>query len=140
MSTIYQNSENVFLKIIDKYDIILNDDYIEIKEIYYNNINKNNNFIYYFDLFENYNNLKNDINIIYYIVILYYIEKNLLKNFIRFFTSKLLNYNFSTQLKIINYNELTKLNKNELIKYLKELIDKDKKVFYFFILTFQIYF
>ena len=145
MASILSDSENIFLNIINKYDIILDDDYTNIKQIYNNTEHGVDNIKYqaYFNLFNNYYNLKNDINIIYYIIILFYINKNLLINFIRFFTSKLSNYklfNDFNKITIINYSDLIKLNKEELINYLKTIIDKNYDIFLFFILTFQLYF
>ena len=79
---------------INKYDIILDEDYDNIKMIYYklenhdliNNVEKYNIYI---DLFNQYDNLKDDINFIYYIIILHYINEDILLNYIRFLTSKL---------------------------------------------------
>ena len=89
--SIFIDSENIFLNIINKYDIILDDNYVNLKENY---INKDyTDYNEYFKLFSKYYYLNKDINIIYYIIILFYINKNLLRNFIRFYTSKLLNYN-----------------------------------------------
>jgi len=139
--SIFTNSETIFLNIINKYDIILDDDYKNIKDYYYNN-DYNNKYNNYFNLFNNYYNLKNDINIIYYIILLFYIDKNLLINFIRFYTSKLLNYeefDISNK-KIITFDKLKNLNKIDLISYLKKIIDTNYKFFLFFILCFQIYF
>jgi|TARA_B110000259_G_C14016023_1_gene401339 hypothetical protein len=138
--SIFINSETIFLNIINKYDIILDENYINIKEKYiggnYNEYNE------YFKLFNKYYYLKNDINMVYYIVILFYINEKLLINFIRFYTSKLLNYEIlnikSNQ--ILNYCDLKNLNKNELLCYLTRIIDTNYKVFLFFILCFQIYF
>lgn len=139
--SIFTNSEIIFLNIINKYDIILDDDYKNIKDYYYNK-NYNNKYNNYFDLFNNYYHLKNDINIIYYIILLFYIDEKLLINFIRFYTSKLLNYeDFDiSNKKIITFDKLKKLNKINLISYLKNIIDTNYKFFLFFILCFQIYF
>jgi len=138
--SIFVDSETIFLKIINKYDIILDDNYINLKENY---INKDfTDYNEFFKLFSKYYYLNKDINIIYYIIILFYINKNLLKNFIRFYTSKLLNYDLFNikNNKIINYDELINLNKKELINYLKTIIDTNYNTFLFFILCFQIYF
>tara|TARA_B100000900_G_scaffold410475_1_gene428355 strand:+ start:10099 stop:10521 length:423 start_codon:yes stop_codon:yes gene_type:complete len=139
--SIFTNSEIIFLNIINKYDIILDDDYKNIKDYYYNK-NYNNKYNNYFDLFNNYYHLKNDINIIYYIILLFYIDEKLLINFIRFYTSKLLNYeDFDiSNKKIITFDKLKNLNKMDLISYLKKIIDTNYKFFLFFILCFQIYF
>ena len=139
--SIFTNSEIIFLNFINKYDIILDDDYKNIKDYYYNK-NYNNKYNNYFDLFNNYYHLKNDINIIYYIILLFYIDEKLLINFIRFYTSKLLNYeDFDiSNKKIITFDKLKKLNKINLISYLKNIIDTNYKFFLFFILCFQIYF
>tara|TARA_B110000259_G_scaffold187621_1_gene242544 strand:+ start:10344 stop:10766 length:423 start_codon:yes stop_codon:yes gene_type:complete len=139
--SIFDNSENIFLNIINKYDIFLDDDYLKLKEKY-NTRAYDTEYNKYFNLFSKYYYLKNDINIIYYIVILFYIDRNLLTNFIRFYTSKLLNYkefNIKND-KIINYDNLINLNKIQLIDYLKEIIDYNYNNFLFFILCFQIYF
>jgi hypothetical protein len=139
--SIFTNSEIIFLNIINKYDIILDDNYKNIKDYYYYK-NYNNKYNNYFDLFNNYYYLKNDINIIYYIILLFYIDEKLLINFIRFYTSKLLNYeDFDiSNKKIITFDKLKKLNKINLISYLKNIIDTNYKFFLFFILCFQIYF
>lgn len=139
--SIFTNSETIFLNIINKYDIILDENYKNIKDNYYNE-NFNNQYKNYFKLFNKYYYLKNDINIIYYIILLYYIDEKLLINFIRFYTSKLLNYkdfNISNK-KIITFDTLKNLNKIDLITYLKKIIDTNYKSFLFFILCFQIYF
>lgn len=139
--SIFTNSETIFLNIINKYDIILDENYKNIKDNYYNE-NFNNQYKNYFKLFNKYYYLKNDINIIYYIILLYYIDEKLLINFIRFYTSKLLNYkdfNISNK-KIITFDRLKHLNKIDLITYLKKIIDTNYKSFLFFILCFQIYF
>lgn len=139
--SIFTNSETIFLNIINKYDIILDENYKNIKDNYYNE-NFNNQYKNYFKLFNKYYYLKNDINIIYYIILLFYIDEKLLINFIRFYTSKLLNYkdfNISNK-KIITFDTLKNLNKIDLITYLKKIIDTNYKSFLFFILCFQIYF
>ena len=139
--SIFTNSETIFLNIINKYDIILDENYKNIKDNYYNE-NFNNQYKNYFKLFNKYYYLKNDINIIYYIILLYYIDERLLINFIRFYTSKLLNYeefDISNK-KIITFDKLKNLNKIDLISYLKKIIDTNYKFFLFFILCFQIYF
>lgn len=144
--SIFVDSENIFLNIINKYDIILDDNYINMKENYVNNGLKDYKpykyYNEYFKLFSKYYYLNKDINIIYYIIILFYINKNLLTNFIRFYTSKLLSYDLFNikNNKIINYNKLINLNKKELINYLKTIIDINYNTFIFFILCFQIYF
>ena len=93
MTNLFNNSETFFLKFVNKYDIILDENYNNIKDIYYFNNENNNIYEPYLKLFDKYSNLKNDINFIYYIIILYYTNHYHLLNFIRFFTSKLNHYN-----------------------------------------------
>lgn len=140
MSNLFKNSESIFLNIINKYDIILDDNYNNLKELYYLN-NYNSKYKSYFDLFNKYYYLKEDINLIYYIIILYYINNEQLLNYIRFFTSKLYNYNLLTDnTKIKQYSKLINFNKIELIEYLETIINNNEKTFLFFILSFQYYF
>ena len=123
---IFQDSDIYFNNFINCNDIILDNDYKNIKEFYYKD-NKKLCSIYlsyshYFSLFDKYYKFKENINIIYYIIILYYLDKTLLLNYIRFFNSKIIKY-----------------SKIELINYLKKIIDYDDKLFYFLIYTMQNY-
>ena len=142
MSNLFKDSESIFLNIINKYDIILDDNYNNLKELYYlNNFESDFQYKYYFNLFNKYYYLKEDINLIYYIIILYYISKEQLLNYIRFFTSKLYNYNLLTDnTQIKQYSKLINFNKIELIQYLETIINNNEKTFLFFILSFQYYF
>lgn len=143
MTNLFNNSETFFFKFINKYDIILDENYNNIKDIYYvNNISFEENPLYnpYINLFSKYKYLKEDINFIYYIVILYYTTRNQLLNFIRFFCSKLNNYNLINKNKIHKYDKLLKFNKNELIKYMNDIINYNEEVLLFFIICIQLYF
>jgi hypothetical protein len=138
--TLLINSETFFLNFINSYDIILDSNYNIIKDIY-NNVNKNNKHTYepYLNLFNKYDTFKSDINFIYYIIILYYMDDKLLLNYIRFYSSKLNNFKLIKFDKLINYCELNNYNKSELIEYLKNLIDNNSDNLLFFIITFQNY-
>ena len=143
MTNLFNNSETFFFKFINKYDIILDENYNNIKDLYYvNNISFDENSLYnpYINLFSKYKYLKEDINFIYYIVILYYTTRNQLLNFIRFFCSKLNNYNLINKNKIHKYDKLLKFNKNELIKYMNDIINYNEEVLLFFIICIQLYF
>ena len=134
-------SETMFSNFINKNDIILDKDYDNLKNYYnYNflDINKNDIYYSYFNLFQSYYYLKNDINLIYYIIIIYYFDKKNLLDFIRFFTAKL-NFSNLNKNKILNFNKILKKTKIELIEYLKENIDIDEKNFLLFIYCIQNY-
>ena len=140
---IFQDSDIYFNNFINCNDIILDNDYKNIKEFYYKN-NKKLCSIYlsyshYFSLFDKYYKFKENINIIYYIIILYYLDKTLLLNYIRFFNSKIIKYNLLSKEYIEPYKNLIKYSKIELINYLKKIIDYDDKLFYFLIYTMQYY-
>lgn len=137
---ILQDSNNYFNNFVNKNEIILDQHFENIKYNY--KILKelgNKDYLPYFNVFEKYYKYKNDVNIIYYILIIYYIEKELLLNFIRFYNSKIIKYKLLPSNKIKPYNEITKYNKIELLKYLKNIIDYDVKLFYFLIYTMQYY-
>ena len=143
MTNLFNNSETFFFKFINKYDIILDEHYNNIKDVYYvNNISSDEKTQYnlYINLFSSYKYLKEDINFIYYIIILYYTTRNQLLNFIRFFCSKLNNYNLINKNKIHNYDKLLKFNKNELVKYINDIITYNEEVLLFFIICIQLYF
>ena len=140
MTTIFENSETFFLKFISKYDIILDDNYNNIKNIYYNNESIINIYKPYISLFDKYNDLNDQINFIYYIIILFYTDINTLLNFIRFYTSKLNNYKLIDKSKIKRFSQILKYNKLQLIKYLKNIINYDKETLLFFIICIQLYF
>lgn len=140
MTTLFNNSETFFFKFLNKYDIILDENYNNIKDLYY--LNKYSKSIYdpYLMLFNNYVSLKNDINFIYYIIILYYTSKNNLLSFIRFFTSKLNHYNLIDKMIIKHYNELISYTKIDLIKYLTLILNYNEEIVLFFIICIQLYF
>lgn len=143
MTNLFNNSETFFFKFINKYDIILDEHYNNIKDVYYvNNIlsDEKTQYNLYINLFSSYKYLKEDINFIYYIIILYYTTRNQLLNFIRFFCSKLNNYNLINKNKIHNYDKLLKFNKNELVKYINDIITYNEEVLLFFIICIQLYF
>ena len=140
MTSIFENSETFFLKFISKYDIILDDNYNNIKNIYYNNEAIINSYKPYISLFNKYNDLNDQINFIYYIIILFYTDINTLLNFIRFYTSKLNNFNLIDKSKIKRFSHILKYNKLQLIKYLKDIINYDKETLLFFIICIQLYF
>ena len=140
MTTIFENSETFFLKFISKYDIILDDNYNNIKNIYYKYDNIINIYKPYITLFDKYNDLNDQINFIYYIIILFYTDINTLLNFIRFYTSKLNNFNLIDKSKIKRFSQILKYNKLQLIKYLKNIINYDKETLLFFIICIQLYF
>jgi hypothetical protein len=143
MTNLFNNSETFFFKFINKYDIILDEHYNNIKDVYYvNNIlsDEKTHYNLYINLFSKYKYLKEDINFIYYIVILYYTTRNQLLNFIRFFCSKLNNYKLINKNKIHKYDKLLKFNKNELIKYMNDIINYNEEVLLFFIICIQLYF
>ena len=140
MTTIFENSETFFLKFISKYDIILDDNYNNIKNIYYNNESIINIYKPYISLFDKYNDLNDQINFIYYIIILFYTDINTLLNFIRFYTSKLNNYKLIDKSKIKRFSQILKYNKLQLIKYLRNIINYDKETLLFFIICIQLYF
>ena len=134
-------SEIIFSNFINNNDIILDKNYDNLKNYYSNNfldINKDNIYYPYFNLFEKYYYLKNDINLIYYIIILYYFEKKSLLDFIRFFTAKL-NWNNLKKNKLLDFNKILHKSKIELIHYLKYIIDNDEKNLLLFIYCIQNY-
>lgn len=134
-------SENIFSKFIDCNDIILDNHYDNLRNYYnYNflDIKKNNQYYNYINLFKKYFYLKNDINLIYYIIILYYIDKKNLIDFIRFYTSKINFYNLNSE-SIIKFDKVINYNKIQLIQYLQKNINQDYKNFIFFIYCLQNY-
>lgn len=141
MTNLFNNSETFFFKFINKFDIILDDNYSNIKELYYST-KKISNTTYkpYLNLFQNYKHFKDDINFIYYIIILYYTERNDLLNFIRFFTSKINNYKLIDKPFIKDYKTIRKYNKTDLIKYLNKIINVNDEILLFFIICIQLYF
>ena len=143
MTNIFNNSETFFFKFINNYDIILDENYNNIKDLYYQDSNVLKTIhIYkpYISMFRKYNYLNNDINFIYYIIILYYTEQNKLLSFIRFYTSKLNNYGLISSSQIYNYKKLLGFNKNKLIQYLNKLINTNEEILLFFIICIQLYF
>ena len=141
MTNLFNNSETFFFKFINKYDIILDENYNNIKDLYYLD-NTKINIIYkdYINIFNKYDYLKKDINFIYYIIILYYTKKNKLLNFIRFYTSKLNNYGLINISQIYNYNKLLEFDKKKLMLYLNKLINTNEEILFFFIICIQLYF
>lgn len=141
MTNLFNNSETFFFKFINKFDIILDDNYSNIKELYYST-KKISNTIYkpYLNLFQNYKHFNDDINFIYYVIILYYTERNDLLNFIRFFTSKINNYKLIDKPFIKDYKTIRKYNKTDLIKYLNKIINVNDEILLFFIICIQLYF
>jgi len=134
-------SDILFSNFVNKNNIILDNDYENIKNYYkYNflDIKNNNTYYIYFNLFKKYYYLKNDINLIYYIIIIYYFEKKNLLDFIRYYTSKINFYEFNSN-NILEYCKIINKSKLELINYLKKNIDIDKKNFYLFIYCIQNY-
>lgn len=137
---ILQDSNNYFNNFVNKNEIILDQHFENIKYNYkILEESDNKDYFPYFNVFEKYYKYKNDVNIIYYILIIYYIEKELLLNFIRFYNSKIIKYKLLPSNKIKPYNEISKYNKIELLKYLKNIINYDVKLFYFLIYTMQYY-
>ena len=139
--SIFIPSETIFSNFINNNDIILDKNYDNLKNYYtYNflDINKNDLYYPYFNLFQKYYYLKTDINLIYYIIIIYYFEKKNLLDFIRFFTAKLNSSNFN-KVKLLDFNKISNKSKIELISYLKNLIDTDEKFFLLFIFCIQNY-
>lgn len=139
--SIFIPSETIFSNFINNNDIILDKNYDNLKNYYtYNflDINKNDIYYPYFNLFQKYYYLKTDINLIYYIIIIYYFEKKNLLDFIRFFTAKLNSSNFN-KVKLLDFNKISNKSKIELISYLKNLIDTDEKNFLLFIYCIQNY-
>jgi|TARA_Y100000389_G_C16993266_1_gene285965 hypothetical protein len=141
MTNLFNNSETFFFKFINNYDIILDENYNNIKDLYYLD-NTKINIIYkpYINIFNKYDYLKKDINFIYYIIILYYTKKNKLLNFIRFYTSKLNNYGLINITQIYNYNKLLEFDKKKLMLYLNKLINTNEEILFFFIICIQLYF
>lgn len=139
--SIFIPSETIFSNFINNNDIILDKNYDNLKNYYtYNflDINKNDIYYPYFNLFQKYYYLKTDINLIYYIIIIYYFEKKNLLDFIRFFTAKLNSSNIN-KVKLLDFNKISDKSKIELISYLKNLIDTDEKNFLLFIYCIQNY-
>lgn len=139
--SIFIPSETIFSNFINNNDIILDKNYDNLKNYYtYNflDINKNDIYYPYFNLFQKYYYLKTDINLIYYIIIIYYFEKKNLLDFIRFFTAKL-NSSDLKKVKLLDFNKISDKSKIELISYLKNLIDTDEKNFLLFIFCIQNY-
>ena len=69
--TLFMNSDVFFYNFLNRYDIVLDDNYNKIKELYYNNKLDNNikseiktHYNVYFRLFNNYKTLNNEINFI----------------------------------------------------------------------------
>lgn len=134
-------SEIMFSNFINKNDIILDKNYDNLKNYYnYNflDIDKKDVYYTYFNLFQKYYYLKSDINLIYYIIIIFYFDKKNFLDFIRFFTAKL-NYSNLNKKKILNFNKISNKSKIELIEYLKENIDVDEKNLLLFIYCIQNY-
>ena len=136
---ILQDSNNYFNNFINNNEIILDKHFEKIKYAYKNLEENNKEYFSYFNIFEKYYKYKNDVNIIYYILIIYYIEEELLLNFTRFYNSKIIKHKLLPYNKIKPYNEIYKYSKFELLKYLKNIIDYDIKLFYFLIYTMQYY-
>ena len=137
MTKIFNNSETFFFKFINNYDIILDENYNNIKDLYYQDSNvlkTNTAYKSYINIFKKYDYLENDINFIYYIIILYYTEQNKLLSFIRFYTSKLNNYGLISSSQIYNYRKLLGFNKGKLIQYLNKLINTNEEILLFFII------
>lgn len=144
--TLFINSDVFFYNFLNRYDIVLDDNYNKIKELYYSNKLDNNikseiktHYNVYFRLFNNYKTLNNKINFIYYIIILYYLDDNKLLNYIRFLNCKLNNFNLIKKENLINFSILREYKKIELIKYLKILIDYHTDILLFFIISIQNY-
>ena len=150
--TLFMNSDVFFYNFLNRYDIVLDDNYNKIKEKYYYDkidiINKNRtenrtenrtDYNIYFKLFDKYKHLSNNINFIYYIIILYYLDDNKLLNYIRFLNCKLNNFNLIKKENLINFSILREYKKIELIKYLKILIDYHTDILLFFIISIQNY-
>jgi hypothetical protein len=134
-------SEELFENFVNNKNIILGEDYESLKNYYkYNllDIEESNKYFVYFKLFEKYYHLKSDINLIYYIIILFYFNTKNLLDFIRFYTAKINYYNFNSS-KIVKYSNILNKSKLELIKYLKNNIDSDIKNLYLFIYCIQHY-
>jgi|TARA_B110000259_G_C14032017_1_gene407165 hypothetical protein len=135
------SSENMFSNFINNNDIILDKHYDNLKNYYsykFLDINTNDIYYSYFNLFKNYYYLKKDINLIYYIIILYYLDRNNLLGFIRFFIVNINKSNLDCS-QLLNYNEIQYLSKIELIDYLKKIIELDYKNFILFIYCMQHY-
>ena len=160
MSINFIPSEIMFSNFINKYDIILDENYNFLKNNYnvlshqvlheptldINKKDKDNdkdnskdNFFMYFSLFNKYNYLKNEINMIYYIIVLYYFDIKNLLDFIRFYTVKLNSSKNLNNTKILNFSKIKEKTKIELIGYLKDNIDIDYKNFILFIYCIQNY-
>lgn len=136
---LFSNSHDFFCYIVNKYDIILDENYNNLIDLYYNK-KSNDNYIEYINFFKKFNYLNNDINYIYYIIFLYYINKNELIKFIRFFTSIIFKNNIIDKKSIINFDKINNLNKKDLIRYLKKIINKSEDNVYIFIMLIQYYF
>lgn len=160
MSINFIPSEIMFSNFINKYDIILDENYNFLKNNYnvlshpvlhepaldINKKGKDNdkdnskdNFFMYFSLFNKYNYLKNEINMIYYIIVLYYFDIKNLLDFIRFYTVKLNSSKNLNNTKILNFSKIKEKTKIELIGYLKDNIDIDYNNFILFIYCIQNY-
>lgn len=136
---LFSNSHDFFCYIVNKYDIILDENYNNLIDLYYNK-KSNDNYIEYINFFKKFNYLNNDINYIYYIIFLYYINKNELIKFIRFFTSIIFKNNIIDKKSIKNFDKINNLNKIDLIRYLKKIINKSEDNVYIFIMLIQYYF
>lgn len=136
---LFSNSHDFFCYIVNKYDIILDENYNNLIDLYYNK-KSNDNYIEYINFFKKFNYLNNDINYIYYIIFLYYINKNELIKFIRFFTSIIFKNNIIDKKSIKNFDKIINLNKIDLIRYLKKIINKSEDNVYIFIMLIQYYF
>jgi len=136
---LFSNSHDFFCYIVNKYDIILDENYNNLIDLYYNK-KSNDNYIEYINFFKKFNYLNNDINYIYYIIFLYYINKNELIKFIRFFTSIIFKNNIIDKKSIKNFDKINNLNKKDLIRYLKKIINKSEDNVYIFIMLIQYYF
>ncbi len=151
MTTIFKDSNLFFNNFLDRYNILLDYNYDKILSIYENineidDININyGDYKIYFDVFTNFFFLKSKIYIVYYIIILYLINENLLKNFSRYIISIFSRFDYiENNLKII---DITKMKKNNLLILIKNILnndtDNDKDIitkFFLFILCFQTYF
>jgi hypothetical protein len=145
MINLFKESDLFFNDFLERNKILLDYNFDKIFELYNDDQQDSyGQYDIYFNIFKNFNYLKNKIYIIYYILVLYLVNDEVIKNYCRYVIAIFSRYNF------INYNITKNIilkNRNEILIFFDKLMnnktDNDKTIiskFFLFILCFQTYF
>jgi hypothetical protein len=147
---IFKDSSLFFHNFLERNNLLLDYNYDKILLLYNNDIDNNyGEYKEYFEIFDKYKILKKKIYILYYILILFLINEELLRNFCRYVISIYSRFNYLDDNKCCDYGLLINdMKKKDLLNILNKILNSENNgnnklfiaKFFILLLSFQTYF